>query len=232
MQSSTIHSGFVLQFSLRLPSYLTPHVKAYLTYNEGGTTSHVPITLEHFRILARLGKPINWSMIHDIELGAEFFFSEDDYLNKQPKPKVKTEVKTEATQLSVPPASASRRASTSKLEKSSPKKRPRRSAAETVRSYAVPDSDDEDIAGEVDEKDLKVHLNAKKRKVESNLQRWIKELSVLLKEEQRKVCRCHQIIISRFPNLCPSSQYKEKKKRTEKAASSDIKVRVVKVSSL
>jgi hypothetical protein len=125
-------------------------------------------------------------MFHDIEAGAEFFFSEDDYLNKQPKPKIKTEVKTEVTQLSIPPASS--KASTSKPDKSPEKKRPRRTAAATIRSYVVPDSDDEDIAEEA-EITWGMHVDAKKRKVESNLQQWIKELSVLLKEEQRKVSR-------------------------------------------
>jgi hypothetical protein len=58
-------------------------------------------------------------------------------------------------------------------------------AAATVRSYAVPDSDDEAIA---DEADLGLLAGqAKKKKVESNLQQWIKHLSILLKEEQKKV---------------------------------------------
>jgi len=64
-------------------------------------------------------------------------------------------------------------------------RRPRRTAA-TIRSYAVPDSDDDDITEEA-EIAWAMHVDAKKRKVESNLQQWIKELSVLLKEEQRKV---------------------------------------------
>jgi hypothetical protein len=68
------------------------------------------------------------------------------------------------------------------------RKRLRRSAASTVKSYVVPDSDDEAI---VDEKpdvypwgEVK---KAKQRKVESNLQRWIKHLTSLQKEEQKKV---------------------------------------------
>jgi len=65
------------------------------------------------------------------------------------------------------------------------RKRPRRSAAASVRSYAVPDSDDEAIAEQ--KVDKTVRLLARKRKVESNLQRWIKHLSILLKEEQKKV---------------------------------------------
>jgi hypothetical protein len=172
-------------------TFLKPYLdtliqQVYLTYHDVGTGSHVPITLHHFKILARLGRPINWSMYHDIESGAEFFFSEDDYLNKQLKSKIKTEVKTETTLLSIPPTS--NRASTSNQDKSPAKRRPRRTAAVAIRSYAVPDSDDEDITNEA-ETTWAMYVDAKKRKVESNLQRWIKELSVLLKEEQRKV-RC------------------------------------------
>ena len=123
-------------------------------------------------------------MFHDIESGAEFFFTEDDYLNQQSKPKIKTEVKAETALINIPTAAIID--STSNLDKSTEKKRPRRTAAVAIRSYAVPDSDDEDIADEV-ENTWAMHVDAKKRKVESNLQRWIKELSVLLKEEQRKV---------------------------------------------
>jgi hypothetical protein len=144
----------------------------------------VPITLHHFKILARLGRPIDWPIFHDIKSGAEFFFSEDDYLNKLPKPKIKTEVKTETALISIP--TTSNMDSTYNLDKSTGKKRPRRTAAAAIRSYAVPDSDDEDIADEA-ETTWTMHVDAKKRKVESNLQRWIKELSVLFKEEQRKV---------------------------------------------
>ena len=54
----------------------------------------------------------------------------------------------------------------------------------------VPDSDDEDIVmGEEDPRKLKgvQQRPAKKRRAESNLQRWIKQLTILFKEEQRKV---------------------------------------------
>lgn len=128
-------------------------------------------------------------MYRDIEKGAEFYFDASDYLNSQPIAKVKAEVKTEVAQLAIPPvASSSRKASSSRLlaEKNISKKRPRRSVASGVRSYAVPDSDDEDIA-DVEEMTSAMQSIAKRRKVETNLQRWIKELSVLLKEEQRKV---------------------------------------------
>ena len=58
-----------------------------------------------------------------------------------------------------------------------------------VTSYIVPDSDDEAIVEDDVENAMMALLStqAKKRKVESNLQRWIKHLSALLVEEQRKV---------------------------------------------
>lgn len=191
-------------------THLTHSFQAYLAYNDTGTSSHVPITLLHFRILARLGKPVNWSMFHVIELGAEFFFSEEDYLNKESKyNNVKVEVKSEATQLAIPPPVEYPVASTSKLEKSLKRKRPRRTVAATVRSYAIPDSDDEEIACE-DEKFVALQSNAKKRKVESNLQRWIKELSVLLKEEQRKVSICSFILCRHANTVWRLSVQREK----------------------
>src|SRR5215471_149948 len=135
----------------------------------------------------------SWCLFHDIELGAEFYFSEEDYL-MQPCPdtkkaiKVKSEstasrIKLENIQSALPSTSVS----TSKYDASSlGKKRPRRTAAVTVKSYAVPDSDDEAI---VDDEEIPVVMKreVRRRKIESNLQRWIKQLSILHKEEQRKV---------------------------------------------
>lgn len=43
------------------------------------------------------------------------------------------------------------------------------------------------IADDNDDVVREVKVIAKKRKVESNLQKWIKNLDLLLKEEQRKV---------------------------------------------
>jgi len=53
----------------------------------------------------------------------------------------------------------------------------------------IPDSDDELIVEDDDENAMMalMSMQAKKRRVESNLQRWIKHLSALLTEEQRKV---------------------------------------------
>ena len=50
----------------------------------------------------------------------------------------------------------------------------------------VPDSDDEDIVMEGEDDILQKF--AKKRRQETNMQRWIKQLAILFKEEQRKVC--------------------------------------------
>ncbi|KAF7982917.1 hypothetical protein HWV62_25194 [Athelia sp. TMB] len=202
------------QFGLRSPvtavfmihAVVNDSLGAYLPYDD--VQNHVPITLQHFKLLARLGRGTCWSMYRDIEKGAEFYFDASDYLNSQPMAKVKAEVKTEVAQLAIPPvASSSRKASSSRLlaEKNISKRRPRRSVASGIRSYAVPDSDDEDIA-DVEEMTSAMQSIAKRRKVETNLQRWIKELSVLLKEEQRK--------------------YKEKRKRVEKAADPDTKIRL------
>lgn len=91
----------------------------------------------------------------------------------------------------------------------------------------MPDSDDEAI---VDDEEFPALLRkeVKRKKVESNLQRWIKHLSILLKEEQRKVCRTSVLPSSKL--ISNRRQYKEKKKRIEKAAPPDEKVRVPRVS--
>jgi hypothetical protein len=129
-------------------------------------------------------------MFHDLESGAEFYFSEDDYVTQvdndmfncsEQKVKVKLEAALE-TISSTPPIRAS---PTLKPTASRGKKRPRRMAATSVRSYIVPDSDDEAIVNDSDSG--RRSGQARKKKVESNLQQWIKHLSVLLKEEQKKV---------------------------------------------
>ncbi|KAH7885344.1 hypothetical protein F5I97DRAFT_1884682 [Phlebopus sp. FC_14] len=184
------------------------------------TSSHVPITLKHFKLLAHLGRAPNWCLYHEIELGAEFYFSEEDYLSKQgpisepkrlSKARAKTDVKQETSPSTLP--SFPSQAGPSRLPGSPrllSRKRPRRSAASTITSYVIPDSDDEAIAVDDGENAMVALLSiqAKKRKVESNLQRWIKHLSALLSEEQRK--------------------YKDKRKRLEKTAATDGKRRVTK----
>ncbi|KAG1785964.1 uncharacterized protein HD556DRAFT_1434905 [Suillus plorans] len=168
----------------------------------------------HFRLLARLGKAPNWCLYHEIENGAEFYFSEEDYLSKQPpatEPKrcSKVKVKSKETSPTIPRLSTQAGPSKVQVSPRATKRRPRRSAA-AVMSYVIPDSDDEAIVEDDDENAVVVlmTMQAKKRKVESNLQRWVKHLSVLLAEEQKK--------------------YKEKRKRLEKSAPSEGRRRVAK----
>jgi hypothetical protein len=183
--------------------------------NYVSTSQHVPVTFKHFRLLARLGKAPNWCLYHEIENGAEFYFSEEDYLSKQPpatEPKRCSKVKVKSskeTSPTIPRFSIQAGPSRVQVSPRANKRRPRRSAA-AVMSYVIPDSDDEAIVEDDDENAVVVlmTMQAKKRKVESNLQRWIKHLSVLLAEEQKK--------------------YKEKRKRLEKSAPSDGRRRVAK----
>lgn len=68
----------------------------------------------------------------------------------------------------------------------------------SVKSYAVPDSDDEEIA---DGHENVASSTLKKRRSETNLQMWIKHLTILLKEEQKKV-RHTLIYAFRCPHCC------------------------------
>lgn len=145
-------------------------------------------------------------LFDEIEWGTEFYFSEEDYLSSEElqgtvvrvKPKrrhsrIKIKMVSEYTVKSeaspTPTAAAESRLGTSSASASPspPRRRPRRSAASSRVSYVVPDSDDEMIADDTDDVMREVKVIAKRRKVESNLQKWIKNLTVLLKEEQRKV---------------------------------------------
>ncbi|KAF9463035.1 hypothetical protein BDZ94DRAFT_648521 [Collybia nuda] len=187
----------------------------YLMYADGTqaspVSSHVPVTFKHFQILARLGRAPNFYLYHDIEFGADFYLDENDYATKDDdvrkaydSNKVKTEIghisptsplhdKFEALPLGPPQRG---------------KKRPRRTAT-TVRSYAVPDSDDDAI---VDGSDYMEEYEKKPKLVESSLSKWIRHLSELMKEEQRK--------------------YKDHKKRIELASEPGTKTRVMKTEFL
>lgn len=142
----------------------------------------------------------------DIEAGAEFYFSEEDYLSSDElegaPPKITGRmlyarmrammtgypVKTESS----PAPSASSRVELARLRLPDPAFRPRRGAASSAKNYVVPDSDDDMIADhDEDEIMQQAHAIAKKRRDESNLQKWIKHLSGLLREEQKKACFCH-----------------------------------------
>ncbi|KAF6755958.1 hypothetical protein DFP72DRAFT_990005 [Ephemerocybe angulata] len=156
---------------------------------------NVPVTLKHFKILARLGRmPVrlqtsrnlwytdcrlqSYYLYHSIEEGAEFYLDEDDYVSKSDPAKrlvQKKVVKMESPKASLPPsrASSSRRTAS---PTSRPCKRPRRTAT-NVRSYAVPDSDDDTV--------MSGPLECKVTK-ETNMQLWIRHLGELLKVEQKK----------------------------------------------
>lgn len=122
-------------------------------------------------------------LYHEIESGAEFFLDENDYTVKNDMVKnleAKHKVKVEGSPNPLPSFSSSSPVPALNREK----KRPRRSAAVTVQSYAVPDSDDEDIVDE--DSSFRIDDQEKKSK-ETNLQLWIKHLSNILKTETRKV---------------------------------------------
>jgi hypothetical protein len=141
----------------------------------------------------------NWCLYHDIEIGAEFYFSEEDYLAHEDvtDSKRKIKIKVEVMNNAIPLASSSSSSSSASpaaaaaltCSPTKGRKRPRRAAAAaSARSYIVPDSDDEAIVDEDAEPPEPFSGPAKKKKkFESNLQLWLKHLTILLKEEQRKV---------------------------------------------
>ncbi|KAJ6559193.1 hypothetical protein DFH09DRAFT_1083787 [Mycena vulgaris] len=168
----------------------------------------VAITLRHFQVLARLGSSsMDFYLYERIKQGAPFYATEDDYLGNTDSARHLFKKLNKGKSKEVPPASPTRIIKTEPVEllAGSPRgrKRPRRSAATAVNSYAVPDSDDEAIAAAEDREDEFAEFRmggggVKKKtvRVETHLERWVKALGELLKEEQRK--------------------YREKKKRVEK----------------
>ncbi|KAG1783459.1 hypothetical protein EV702DRAFT_1191880 [Suillus placidus] len=112
--------------------------------NYVSTSQHVPVTLKHFRLLARLGKAPNRCLYHEIENGAEFYFSEEDYLSKQPPA-------TEPKQGEINGA--------------------RRSAA-AIMSYVIPDSDDEAIVEDDDDDAVAVLMTMVENGQNATLRLW------------------------------------------------------------
>lgn len=225
-----------------------------------------------------------WPLFAEIEYGAEFFFSEEDYLTteqvvketttrrvkgqtmtktskgwrtagkKSSKARIKAEtppttalgassssyafpgetdgpppvssvLSSSSSGSSLSSSSVASMSSMTSLESpvakkisanpSKNKKRPRRSAASSVKSYLVPDSDDESILDEQkpDGVSLAQSTEAGKRKAESNLQRWIKHLTVLQKEELKKVSNCEFNPSFLDPELCGGSTTRRKNVR-------------------
>ncbi|TRM60670.1 hypothetical protein BD626DRAFT_435548 [Schizophyllum amplum] len=134
----------------------------------------VPITFEHFQMLARLGRAPHCYMFNEIEKGAEFYHSANDYLATDSKSTAKSSSSSRTS---------SRRQSAPVPRQKPTLKRPRRSAAKAVVSYAVPDSDEDDKMEGNDDKPVKAE--AVKGPEESYLEKWVKNLSDLLRAEER-----------------------------------------------
>ncbi|KAG5648430.1 hypothetical protein DXG03_005004 [Asterophora parasitica] len=195
-------------------SRITSIIMNHAVINENGNILHhilystdftsrpltsVPVTLKHFQMLARLGRTPSVWIYNEIEQGAEFFFDEEDYLHADKVTGKCKAVKPESLNVSAPLPSGSRVKPDSPSSTTRGKKRPRRSAA-SIKSYAVPDSDDEAIADD----DVEMKL----KPVESNVQKWIMHLGEILKEEGQK--------------------FRETKKKAELLAEPGTKVRIVK----
>jgi hypothetical protein len=165
-------------------------------------------------------------MYHDIEAGAEFYLDESDYISDEDIGQKSRVVKTEAASASI---SISR--SRTKPDVSTPltprgRKRPRR-AANAIRSYAVPDSD-EDLLFDYDSMEFNGLDHERRTKIEeTSLQKWVKHLGCLMKEEQRKVLRHFLCSCSRSHAVF--MQYQKQKKLMEMTSESGTKVCVAKV---
>ncbi|KAI0248585.1 hypothetical protein BJV78DRAFT_1332068 [Lactifluus subvellereus] len=172
----------------------------------------LPVTLHHFKMLARLGRAPNYLLFRAIQNGTGFFFSDSDYL-KYPDVEVKRETPSAETVssgaikdpvLPIGPSSSSAALSAERT-----RKRLHRSAAATVKSYALSDSDDENPTHGISEVSRR---RIGTRVVESNLQLWIKHLSALQKDETKK--------------------FNEKKRRLEQSNLSGARIRAVRTDFL
>ncbi|KAF9267428.1 hypothetical protein L218DRAFT_920273 [Marasmius fiardii PR-910] len=134
----------------------------------------VPLTLKHFQILARLGRPINYNLTLFLLTGPKFYRCEDEYLVRCDA--FFTSRCDHTRRLSALPI-ATDNAQGPNLSR----KRPRRSAANTC-TYATVDSDGElsDVIEECKQND------SKEIKQALNLETWIQELGILLRAEQSK----------------------------------------------
>lgn len=133
-------------------------------------------------------------MFKEIQSGATFYRSEDEYISPMDEARsLVSDVSSEVTKAESSTASNTIPAEDDEEKEPEPalgnkRKRPRRSATTTT-SYLVPDSDDDAIAY-----DEKMYYEPKKRRTstkterkETELEKWIKGLSELLKVEQAKV---------------------------------------------
>ncbi|KAG6837627.1 hypothetical protein H0H93_006148 [Arthromyces matolae] len=137
-------------------------------------SANVPITFEHFKLLAHLGRTPNYRLFIEISKGCDFYLDEEDYLRDETDA---TRIKIESSPTVLPKAGASSEPGSPSASRG--RKRPRRSAT-TIASYAIPDSDDESAP------DTKVEVSNKFKTKAINLQKWVYHLGELLKEEVRK----------------------------------------------
>jgi hypothetical protein len=153
----------------------------------------VPITLHHFKMLARLGRAPNYQLFRAIRDGAEFFLSDNDYL-KYPDVEVKRETPSaeavpsseairDSALLSMSIVSTPSAASIITSSTARTRKRLHRSAAATVKSYALPDSDEDSSTRGISEAS---RHKARAHTTDSDMQLWIKHLSALQKDETKK----------------------------------------------
>lgn len=170
--------------------------------------------------------PQSFFLYHDIEAGAEFFFDENDYILNDTGKKPRA-IKTEVTSTSFSTSRSRTKSDASSLLSSRGRKRPRR-AATTIRSYVVPDSDD-DMLDDDEPMEFTAQEHEKRTKTEeSSLQKWVKHLGNLVKEEQRKVYQfSFWLYLSCLINIL--IQYQKHKKLVEMTSEPGMKVRVAKV---
>ncbi|KAG9127110.1 hypothetical protein FRC07_000614 [Ceratobasidium sp. 392] len=161
---------------------------------------NVPITLFHFKVLARLGRQPCWKFWHKVESQA-FYFSEDDYLPRE-STKPPSSGKMSINTLCNPDPIKPERQTTPGTPLGSEEGfllsgRPRRMAASATRSYKIPTESDEETVDEMDFSPAlrRVKGKGKGKAVErtppvqsesTSLHLWTKHLGLLLKEEEKK----------------------------------------------
>jgi len=129
----------------------------------------------------------------------DFYFTEEDYLQSRdgvPVIKKSESPVRSRSRVVAHPNVKSKSKSKSQADPSVPSlRRSRRSAAAYAKSYVIPDSDDEEIVEEDEVNQgwswfstLVYDTRVKKKKEDTNLQLWIQHLTILLKDEEKKVC--------------------------------------------
>ena len=124
-------------------------------------------------------------------MGAKFYRDEFDYLSADDRP-LKDQIKGEAINITLPSTSCLNVPARSSTKG---RKRPRRSAAAAVQSYAVPDSDEDTMS--CDKVKGKTAILTVGQTKDDHLRLWMSHLNDLLRSEQRKVrlyLHLHQLV--------------------------------------